>query len=96
MSSKIELTSEYVSSDIEEEMTFSNIIWNTFTIESGSYILPENIDNKNTRYLYMDCFGDIVTDDGLIIMPGICNPLLFDANVTAYNPYTVASDCKNP
>lgn len=50
----------------------------------------ENIDNKNTRYLYMDCFGDIVTDDGLIIMPGICNPLLFDANVTAYNPYTVA------
>lgn len=53
-------------------------------------ITLDNIENRTTRYLYMDCFGDIVTDDGLIIMPGICNPLLFDTSVTAYNPYTVA------
>lgn len=50
----------------------------------------DSLKNKTTRYLYMDCFGDIVTDDGLVILPGVCNPLIYNTDITAYNPYTVA------
>lgn len=50
----------------------------------------ESVKNKSTRYLYMNAFGDIVLDDGMVVMPGICNPLLYDNDVLSYNPYTVA------
>ena len=50
----------------------------------------DSIKDKSTRYLYMNCYGDILTDDGLVILPGIANPLLYDTNTAAYNPYTVA------
>lgn len=48
-----------------------------------------NIDNMSSRFLYMNCYGDIVTDDNLVILPGAANPLLY-ADDAAYNPYTVA------
>lgn len=57
-----------------------NIIQNTVNLDS--------IKNKSTRYLYMNAFGDIVTDDNLVIFPGYCNPLLYKAD-SAYNAYTV-------
>lgn len=47
------------------------------------------ISDKSTRYLYINAFGDIVTDDNLVIFPGIANPLLYQAEA-AYNPYTAA------
>lgn len=50
----------------------------------------EKVENKGTRYLYVNPFGDIVTDDGLVIMPGVCNPILFNIEQASYNPYTVA------
>lgn len=45
------------------------------------------IANKTTRYIYVNCFGDIVTEDNLIIFPGIANPAIY-RNTAAYNPYT--------
>jgi len=47
------------------------------------------ISDKSTRYLYINAFGDIVTDDNLVIFPGIANPLLYQAT-ESYNPYTAA------
>lgn len=47
------------------------------------------ISDKKTRYLYVNPFGDIVTDDNLIVFPGIANPLLYKENAN-YNPYTAA------
>lgn len=47
------------------------------------------IKSKSSRFLYMNCYGDIVTDDNLVILPGAANPLLYSDD-TAYNPYTVA------
>ena len=47
------------------------------------------IADKRTRYLYVNPFGDIVTDDNLIVFPGIANPLLYKDNEN-YNPYTAA------
>lgn len=48
----------------------------------------DSIEDKGSRYLYINVFGDIVTDDNLIILPGFCNPLIYN-NQTAYNPYSV-------
>lgn len=47
------------------------------------------INDKKTRYIYTNAFGDIVTDDNLIILPGIANPLLYSTDAD-YNPYTAA------
>ena len=47
------------------------------------------IKSKSSRFLYMNCYGDIVTDDNLVILPGASNPLLYNDNAN-YNPYTVA------
>lgn len=47
------------------------------------------ISDKSTRYLYMNAFGDIVTDDNLIVFPGIANPILY-RDTESYNPYTAA------
>ena len=52
-------------------------------------VAVNKIKDKNTRYLYMNPFGDIVTDDNLVILPGIANPLL-TKSTSLYNPYTVA------
>ena len=35
------------------------------------------IKSKSSRFLYMNCYGDIVTDDNLVILPGASNPLLY-------------------
>lgn len=48
-----------------------------------------NIENMSSRFLYVNCYGDIVTDDNLVILPGAANPLLYTDD-SAYNPYTVA------
>lgn len=47
------------------------------------------IKSKSSRFLYMNCYGDIVTDDNLVILPGASNPLLYSDNAN-YNPYTAA------
>lgn len=57
-----------------------NIIQNTVNLDS--------IKDKSTRYLYMNAFGDIVTDDNLVVFPGYCNPLLYKTE-SSYNAYTV-------
>lgn len=48
-----------------------------------------DISDKSTRYIYVNAYGDIVTDDNMIILPGIANPLLYNSD-SKYNPYTVA------
>lgn len=58
-----------------------NIICNTANMSA--------VENKNSRYLYINMFGDIVTDDNLVILPGIANPIIYRSSVK-YNPYTVA------
>lgn len=47
------------------------------------------VENKSSRYLYINMFGDIVTDDNLVILPGIANPIIYKSDMK-YNPYTVA------
>lgn len=50
------------------------------------------ISDPETRFVYINAYGDIVLDDNLVIMPGIANPLLYknsDESVY-YNPFTVA------
>lgn len=58
-----------------------NIIKDTVNLDA--------IEDKDSRYLYINVFGDIVLDDNLVILPGFCNPLIYNFN-TAYNPYSVA------
>lgn len=48
-----------------------------------------SIENKDTRFVYINAFGDIVLDDNLVILPGIANPLLYNDSAK-YNPYTAA------
>lgn len=62
-------------------MILNNIIKNAKNLSS--------IKNKSTRYLYVNIYGDIVTDDNLVILPGIANPLLYKEE-SDYNPYSVA------
>lgn len=49
----------------------------------------ESIKDRETRFVYINSFGDIVLDDNLVILPGIANPLLYSKE-SQYNPYTVA------
>lgn len=48
-----------------------------------------NINNPDTEFLYINPFGDIVTQDDLVILPGIANPIMY-INGGTYNPFTVA------
>lgn len=57
-----------------------NIMSNTVDIS--------NIADKKTRYLYVNVFGDIVTDDNMIVFPGYCNPSYYKVS-SDYNPYSV-------
>lgn len=57
-----------------------NIMNNTVNIS--------NIRDKKTRYLYVNMFGDIVTDDNMVIFPGYCNPSYYRTG-SDYNPYSV-------
>lgn len=67
-----------------DNMTFA--IMNNI-LKSSSNL--QYISDKSTRYLYINTFGDIVTDDNLVIFPGIANPLIYRSEI-AYNPYTSA------
>ncbi|MCM1172511.1 MAG: hypothetical protein NC393_10330 [Clostridium sp.] len=58
-----------------------NVIANTANLSA--------IKNKDSRYLYVNVFGDIVTDDNLVVLPGSSNPIIYRSGVS-YNPYTVA------
>ena len=49
----------------------------------------ENLYQESNDYLYINCFGDIVTDDNRVILPGCANPLIY-ASDTLYNPFSVA------
>lgn len=62
-------------------MILTNIINSSSTLDSGR--------SQSTEFLYMNPFGDIVTQDDLIILPGIANPIMYGHGGT-YNPFTVA------
>lgn len=49
----------------------------------------DNLYNESNDYLYVNAYGDILTDDGMIILPGIANPIMY-ADSAKYNPYTAA------
>ena len=62
-------------------MLLSNIINHVSNISS--------IKDQDTRFVYMNCYGDIVLDDNMIIFPAATNPLLYNTK-SDYNPFTVA------
>lgn len=64
----------------------STVVFSNIINGASNY---DNIDNINTEFLYVNAFGDIVTEDDLVIIPGIANPILYKSGVS-YNPYTVA------
>ena len=49
----------------------------------------ENMYNESNDYLYVNPYGDILTDDGMVILPGIANPIMYSVK-EEYNPYTAA------
>lgn len=49
----------------------------------------EKMYNESNDYLYVNAYGDILTDDGMVLLPGIANPVMYSADAK-YNPYTVA------
>lgn len=49
----------------------------------------QRMSDKSTRYLFVNPFGDIVTEDNLIVFPGVANPLIYKPS-ESYNPYTAA------
>lgn len=53
----------------------------TNLIQSNSIAIG-GIERKESRYLYMNAFGDVVTDDNLVILPACANPLIFDYTIT--------------
>ena len=62
-------------------LLFRNIIKGTIGYES--------LYNESNDYLYVNAYGDIMTDDGMIILPGIANPIMYNEKAK-YNPYSVA------
>ena len=62
-------------------MILKNVIENTASFDK--------VDNMNTNLLYVNAFGDLVTKDDLVILPGIANPILYRSD-SKYNPFTVA------
>lgn len=48
------------------------------------------LKDTSSRYLYLNAYGDIVTDDNLVLLPASSNPIYFDLNKAGYNPFTVA------
>lgn len=49
----------------------------------------EKMYNESNDYLYVNAYGDILTDDGMVLLPGIANPVMYSTDAK-YNPYTVA------
>lgn len=49
----------------------------------------ESAASDSNDYLYMNAYGDIVTDDNLVILPGVANPIIYEEGIE-YNPFTVA------
>lgn len=74
-------TDYYREDDNLTAMLLYNIIANSANLQY--------ISDKSTRYVYINAFGDIVTDDNLILFPGIANPILYQST-ESYNPYTAA------
>lgn len=48
----------------------------------------EGMPDKEDSYLFMNPFGDIVTDDNLVVVPGASNPIFYD-ETKGYTPYNV-------
>ena len=61
-------------------VVLTNCIQNTSGIKS--------LADGKSDYLYINVFGDIVTEDNLVIMPGIANPVIYGGGL--YQPYTAA------
>lgn len=76
----------YAMFDVDSE-TF-NTVYNYAMLKNLEYVLP--LDYKAqldlTEPLYIDIYGNIITDSGLVVIPAISNATLCDAN---YNPTTV-------
>lgn len=49
----------------------------------------DQIAPDSNDYLYMNAYGDIVTDENLVIFPGSVNPLIYGPG-QKYNPFSVA------
>lgn len=62
-------------------LLFQNIIRGTVACEEKY--------NESNDYLYVNSYGDILTDDGMVVLPGIANPAMYKAD-SKYNPYTAA------
>lgn len=85
----------------EDQMTPSLFTWGTYAngkkIHMGTILLNnilkdvKNIEKlkKENRGIFINCFGDIVTEDDLVIVPGAANPALYNEGAEYY-PYTVA------
>ncbi len=59
----------------------TNVLKNIGTIDS--------IKNRDTRFVYVNPYGDIVLDDNLVLLPGIANPI-FWKDGGQYVPYNAA------
>lgn len=85
----------------EDQMTPSMFTWGTYEnnrkIHMGTILLTnilkdvKNIEKlkKENRGVFINCFGDIVTEDDLVIIPGASNPAFYNDGAEYY-PYTVA------
>lgn len=85
----------------EDQMTPSMFTWGSYEnnrkIHMGTILLTnilkdvKNIEKlkKENRGVFINCFGDIVTEDDLVIIPGAANPAFYNEGAEYY-PYTVA------
>lgn len=85
----------------EDQMTPSLFTWGSYAngskIHMGTVVMTnilrdvKNIEKlkKENRGLFINCFGDIVTEDDLVILPGAANPAFYNEGAEYY-PYTVA------
>lgn len=75
-------SSEYLRGiDNTTAMILRNIFDDTTNLQS--------LGNLSQVYLFVNVFGDIVTAEDLVILPGCANPILYSTGQT-YNPYSVA------
>lgn len=68
----------------KDNFTFAllkNILNNTVNLS--------HIEHQDTRYVYLNAYGDLVLDDNLVIFPGAANPVYYKED-SEYPTYTVA------
>lgn len=92
------MTSKNWTSAVVEVGGASNDGWQYFNAVTTMTMLKNiykdhkylaDLPEKSNSFLYINAFGDIVTDDNLIVLPGVANPMLYEKD-KGYNPYTVS------